>query len=456
MKSLLTLLLILLVAVSVVDYIRPVGIDVLSENNPIAFVEENIWNPIASSMETPSNVIPLDDYNLDFEAGTIGWHLHYLYSVPPDYWETTFEQSKSGRQSLRLAHTCDTTTSDDVRVTQTYTCLFRSDKLPQFDNNVYVKFYVKSLRKHENSWWPDPLYAFESQTMYSLNVEAIDEWGERIYSKDIIKEMYNRQNSQLVKIVEYDMVNEGNASEYFKKINGYDYNATKNGSLDAIQKMIDLQNSMTSGSVHYYVTEIDTLPVSSYAVYLGNGWYTIIMPIPKETRYLGFNSQVYCSGQNEFWSLGSWAGDQYFPNAPAKADTLTYLDGIVFIKSIADSDITVTNTTSTTTNTTGNDNWTNDVSDNTSSNTTTKSTATKIWGFLIFIGIILLIILLSSPRARKGVIMFGKKQNILPKGNTIIKTPRVPKVMPPAPEKKVSVRSYYRNPKGEGSGKGFL
>lgn len=80
----------------------------------------------------------------------------------------------------------------------------------------------------------------------------------------------------------------------------------------------------------------------------------------------------------------------------------------------------------------------------------------KFIGFLIFIGIIILIILLSSPRARKGVIMFGKKQNILPRGNTMLKTPRVPKVMPPAPEKKVAVRAYYRNAKGEGSGKGFL
>jgi hypothetical protein len=447
--------LILLVAVSVVDYIRPVGIDTISENNPIAFVQDNIWNPIASSMETPSNVIPLDNYNLDFEAGTIGWHLHYLYSVPPDYWETTFEQSKSGRQSLRLAHTCDTTETTNVRVYQTKQCLFRTDKLPEFEQNVYVKFYVKSLRKHENSWWPDPLYEFATQTQYSLNVEAIDEWGERIYTKDIITDIYNYQNSQLTKIVEYDMVDEGNATEYFKKINGYDYNATKNGSLEDIQKMIDLQNSQTSGKVYYYVTNIDSLPTSSYAVYLGDGWYTVIMPVPKETRYLGFNSQVNCSGQNEYWSYGPMM-TVYYPDAPASADTLTYLDGIVFINSITDSDIAVTNTTSTTTGTSSNTNWTNDVSDNTSSNTTTKSTATKIWGFLIFIGIIILIILLSSPRARKGVIMFGKKQNILPKGNTMIRTPRVPKVMPPAPEKRVAVRSYYRNPKGEGSGKGFL
>jgi hypothetical protein len=354
MKGVFGLLLIVFIVLSVYDYANPLDIPFFTENNPLKSVVSLVDT---STQETTSNVIQLPSYNLDFEYGTIGWHLHNLYSVPPDYWETTFEQSKSGRQSLRLAHTCTTTESGALKVEQTKQSLFRTDKLPAFDNNVYVKFYIKSLRKYENSWWDDPLYEFATMTSYSLNVEAIDEWGERIYSKDIIRDIYNYQNSQLVKIVEYDMIDEVNATEYFKKINGYDYNATYNGDLKAIQDMIDLQNSLTSGKVFYYVANTNTLPSSSYAVYLGDGWYTIIMPIPKGTRYLGFNSAVFCSGQNEYWSYGPMM-TVYYPDAPASADTLTYIDGITFIRVLSDStipDVLPTSTIDTTGNT-----WTTD------------------------------------------------------------------------------------------------
>ena len=89
----------------------------------------------------------------------------------------------------------------------------------------------------------------------------------------------------------------------------------------------------------------------------------------------------------------------------------------------------------------------------------TGSSTTKfqrIFGFLIFLAIIIGIILFSSPRARKGVIMFGKKKKILPKSSRLMKTPKAPKILPPSQEQKIPVRSYYRRPKGEGGGKGFL
>jgi len=445
MKGIFTILCMIFLLLFAVDYVNPLNMPVVSEYNPLPWVEDNIIGYI-SGQET-SNTVDLSDYNLDFEQGTIGWHVHYLYSVPIDYFDSTFEDAKSGRMSLRVAHSCSSLDSNSFRSETTERCLFRSDKLPAFDENVYVKFYIKSLRKHENSWWPDPLYEFSSVTKYSLNVEAIDEWGERVYTKDIIREIYDKQNSQLVKIVQYDMNGNASAQDYFKKINAIDYNATIHGSLDQIQAMIDLQNSMVSGSVSYYVTNTNELPKSSYAVYLGDGWYTVIMPIPKDTRYLGFNSQVYCSGQNEYWSFGSWAGDQYFPDAPAKANTLTYLDGITFIKTITNADVAVPSSTTVTNDTTNN--WSDDISD-TGGTSTSESLLTTLVRWLLFFGIIFILLILAFP---KKTDKFRRKLGI----NKVEKG--VKKMAPrtkTSNTKPIFVEGHYRAHKGEGSKGGLL
>lgn len=446
MKSLIVPLFIALLVVSTVDYLVPLNVPIITENNPFRYIEQDIYNPLKSGMAENTNVIDLGEYNLDFEYGTLGWHTHNLYSVPVDYFDSTFEDAKSGLQSLRVAHSCSSLDSDSFRPEITEKCLFRSDKLPAFNQNVYVKFYIKSLRKHENAWWVHPLYEYASTTSYSLNVEAIDEWGERVYTKNITNEMYNYQNSELVKIVEYDFSNNVSAEDYFKKINAIDYNATQHGSLDQIQAMINMQNMMAKSSVSYYVTNTNVLPSSSYAVYLGDGWYTIIMPIPKETRYLGFNSQVYCAGQNETWLYTAF-GDVFAPTAPGTADTLTYIDGITFINTITTADVTAPTITTATTNTPSDNEWTSDVNnDDGTGNTVGK---TKIWGFLLFVLMIIAIILFSSPKTRGKGVLFLRKNKILPRSTgKVFKTTR--RVAPVRQEKKILVHEHYRKEKTGG------
>lgn len=445
MKGIFSLLLVIMLCIVTIDYMHPLDIPVLTERNPLVWIEDGFMGFVGTQEEN-SNIVPLSEYNLDFENGTIGWHLHYLYSVPPDYWETTYEQAKSGRASLRLAHTCDTTTTNTLTSVQTKQCLFRTSKLPEFTDNVFVKFYIKTQRKYENSWWDTPLFEFATKTYYEFDVEAVDEWGTIIYQKDIVSDIYNYQNSQLTKIIEYDMISEGNASDYFKKINGYDYNATYNGSIESLQAMIDLQNSLTSGTVYYYIANVDSLPTSSYAVYLGNGWYTVIMPIPKETRYLGFNSKVYCIGQNATWNYGPYM-TVYYPDAPSSADTLTYLDGIVFIKTVTDSDVAITNSVD-------NSNWTNDVDENDNSNSNTTLTEgswfTKILRLFILIVIFGIIFILAFPKRTQKV---RNKLGINKVEKSAKKLP-MPKAQRNA--KPIYVKGHYRVNKGEGKGKGGI
>jgi hypothetical protein len=445
MKGIFTILCMVFLLLFAVDYVKPLGMPVVSEYNPLPWVEGNILGYISG--QEASNIVDLSDYNLDFEQGTIGWHLHYLYSVPPDYWEATFEDAKSGRMSLRLAHSCDSTDNGNLRSVQSEQCLFRTDKLPSFDNNIYVKFYIKSLRNYENAWWQHDLFDFQTLTTYSLNVEAIDEWGERIYTKDIISDIYTAQNSQLVKIVQYDFSNNVSAEDYFKKINAIDYNATIHGSLDQIQVMIDMQNSMSKSTVYYYVANTNELPKSSYAVYLGDGWYTVIMPVPKDIRYLGFDSHVYCSGQNEGWAPSGFGGYWYFPDAPAIADTLTYIDGITFIKAITNADVAVPSTTTVTNDTTNN--WSDDISD-TGDTSTSESLLTKLVRWLLFFGIIFILIILAFP---KKTDKFRRKLGI----NKVEKG--VKKMAPrtkTSNTKPIFVEGHYRAHKGESSKGGLL
>ncbi len=426
----------LLLILCVVDYATPYNVPIIMDNNPL---DTDYLDMIKGSFMEESNVISMPNNNLDFEYGTIGWHLHYMYSVPPDYWETTFEDSKSGHQSLRLAHTCDSSTFETVQGEQTKTCLFRTDKLQPFNSNVYVKFYVKSLRLHENAFWDNNFgNRFTTVTTYSLNVEAMDEWGERIYTKDIVDELYRYQNSQLVKVVEYDFSGNASAQDYFEKINAIDYNATHHGSLDQIQAMIDMQNSLVQGGVLYYVTNTNELPKSSYAVYLGNGWYTIIMPVPKETRYLGFNSQVYCTGQREFWSY-SWAGDTFHPTVPSKADTLTYIDGITFIKTISTQDITAPTST---TPTSSSADWTDDI-DNTNTNNAngTTSTGNNWLGLILFLGIVAVFVYLA---------FFNKGGKGKGKGSFLGKAVKTPKLRSEPKQKPILVKEHYRKQKNSG------
>jgi len=446
MKGILVPLFIALLVISTVDYIVPLNVPLITENNPFRYFEQEIYTPFESGMAENSNVIDLDEYNLDFEYGVIGWHTHNLYSVPVDYFDSTFDDAKSGLQSLRVAHSCSSLDSDSDRPEITEKCLFRSDKLPAFEKNVYVKFYIKSLRKHENSWWPNDFgYEYASQTTYSLNVEAIDEWGERIYQKDIISEMFNKQNSQLTKIIAYDYSNNASAEDYFKKINAIDYNATQHGSLDQIQAMIDMQNSFVQGEVLYYVTNVNSLPSSSYAVYLGDGWYTVIMPIPKETRYLGFTSQVYCAGQNEGWIYSAF-GDVFAPSAPGTADTLTYIDGITFINTVTSADVTAPTITNSNTVTPSDNDWTSDVNADNGGNTVGK---TKIWGFLLFVFLLIAVLFLGSPKNRQKGFLFLKKNKIIPRAATKTFKP-VAKAVPVRREKKILVHEHYRKEKSGG------
>jgi hypothetical protein len=353
MKGVFGLLLIGFIVLSTYDYYSPLGVPFFTENNPVDSVLSLMD---ISTQEVNSNIIPLPStYNMDFEYGTIGWKTHNLYSMPPDYIESTFEDKKSGYQSLRLAFSCDTEEGSGI-VTQTNHHLFRSSKLPEFDQNVYVKFYLKGKREYGNTWFDDPIWGLASATSFSITVQAIDEWGERIYTKNLISDYYDKDNSQIISIRTLETNNDTNATIYFEKMTNMDYNATLHGSLDEIQAMLDYQYSWSGSHVISYFATDNTLQPYVYAVYLGDGWYTVIMPLPKETRYLGFDITSYCYGATYGYTM---MGVAFAPAVPASVNAVLYLDGITFIQTLNQTDITNVVPTSTI-DTTGNTWTTND------------------------------------------------------------------------------------------------
>lgn len=409
MKQLFGLFLIAFVALSVYDYCEPLGLPFFTENNPVASM---ITLVNTSSQETTSNVIALPSYNLDFEYGTIGWKTHNLYSLPPEYIESTFEDKKSGYQSLRMAFSCDTEELSGMIVSQANHHLFRSSKLPQFDDNVYVKFYLKGARKYENTWFDDPVFGLASETSFTITVEAIDEWGERIYTKNLISDYYDKDNSMIVSIKTLETNEDVNATRYFEKINGMDYNATLHGSLDQIQAMLDYQYSWTGSHVVSYFATDNTLKPYVYAVYLGDGWYTVIMPLPKDTRYIGFDITSYCYGAHYSYTL---MGDAPTPAVPASANAVMYLDGITFIRVLDDTGVSGILPTSTID--TGGATWTDDEEiienvgdDDTVSTVTTLQLIKKFWWIPFLIGLSFVFGTLYSDKPKKKVKKKVKKK----------------------------------------------
>lgn len=409
MKQLFGLFLIAFVALSVYDYCEPLGLPFFTENNPVASM---ITLVNTSSQETTSNVIALPSYNLDFEYGTIGWKTHNLYSLPPEYIESTFEDKKSGYQSLRMAFSCDTEELGGGIVSQANHHLFRSSKLPVFDQNVYVKFYLKGKREYENTWFDDPIWGLASATSFSITVEAIDEWGERIYTKNLISDYYDKDNSHLISIYSLETNEDINATNYFKKINGMDYNATLHGSLKEIQAMLDYQYSWVGSTVSTYYAVDDTLKPYVYAVYLGDGWYTVIMPVPKETRYLGFDITSYCYGATYGYAL---MGDAFAPAVPASVDAVLYLDGITFIQTLNQESIS--NVVPTSTIDSGGATWTEDEEiienvddEDTVGAVTTMQLIKKFWWIPFLIGLSFIFGTLYNDKPKKKVKRKVKKK----------------------------------------------
>jgi hypothetical protein len=408
MKQLFGLFLIAFVALSVYDYCEPLGLPFFTENNPVASM---ITLVNTSSQETTSNVIALPSYNLDFEYGTIGWKTHNLYSAPPEYIESTFEDKKSGYQSLRMAFSCDTEEGSGI-VTMPNHHLFRSSKLPAFDQNVYVKFYLKGKREYENSWFDDPIWGLASETSFSITVQAIDEWGERIYTKNLISDYYDKDNSHLISIYTLETKEDINASNYFKEINGMDYNATLHGSLTEIQAMLDYQYSWVGSTVSTYYAVDDTLNPYVYAVYLGDGWYTVIMPVPKETRYLGFDITSYCYGATYGYTL---MGVAFAPVVPASVDAVLYLDGITFIQTLNQESIS--NVVPTSTIDSSGATWTDDEEiienvgdEDTVSTVTTMQLIKKFWWIPFLIGLSFIFGTLYNDKPKKKVKRKVKKK----------------------------------------------
>jgi len=423
----------LLLILCVVDYATPYNVPIIMDNNPL---DTDYLDMLKGSFMEESNVISIPDSNLDFEYGTIGWKTHNQYSLPPDYIDSTFEDKKSGLQSLRLAFSCDTEELDGGIVSQANHHLFRSSKLPAFDENVYVKFYLKGKRAYGNTWFDDPIYGLASDTSFSITVQAIDEWGERIYTKNLIADHYDKDNSVLVSVRTLETNEDINATNYFEKINNMDYNATKHGSLDEIQSMLDYQYSWVGSHVYTYFASDDTLKPYVYAVYLGNGWYTVIMPVPKETRYLGFDITSYCYGANYGYTL---MGTAFAPAVPAKVDAVLYLDGITFIKTISTQDITAPTST---TPTSSSADWTDDI-DNTNTNNTngTTSTGNNWLGLVLFLGIVAVFVYLA---------FFNKGGKGKGKGSFLGKAVKTPKLRSEPKQKPILVKEHYRKQKNTG------
>lgn len=409
MKQLFGLFLIAFVALSVYDYCEPLGLPFFTENNPVASM---ITLVNTSSQETTSNVIALPSYNLDFEYGTIGWKTHNLYSAPPEYIDSTFEDKKSGYQSLRMAFSCDTEDSAGGIVTINNHHLFRSSKLPPFDGNAYVKFYIKGVREYENTWFDDPIWGLASETSFSITVQAIDEWGERIYAKNIVSDYYNKDNSQLVSIYTLETKEDVNATVYFEKMNKMDYNATLHGSLDELQAMLDYQYSWNGSKVFSYYATTNTLESYVYAIYLGDGWYTVIMPVPKDTRYLGFDITSYCYGAKYGYTL---MGDAFAPAVPSSANAVMYLDGITFIRTLDDASVSGILPTSTIDS--GGATWTEDEEiienvgdEDTVSTVTTMQLIKKFWWIPFLIGLSFIFGTIYNDKPKKKVKRKVKKK----------------------------------------------
>jgi hypothetical protein len=425
----------LLLILCVVDYATPYNVPIIMDNNPL---DTDYLDMLKGSFMEESNVISIPDSNLDFEYGTIGWKTHNLYSLPPDYIDSTFEDKKSGLQSLRLAFSCDTEELDGGIVSQANHHLFRSSKLPAFDENVYVKFYLKGKRAYGNTWFDDPIYGLASDTSFSITVQAIDEWGERIYTKNLIADHYDKDNSVLVSVRTLETNEDINATNYFEKINNMDYNATKHGSLDEIQSMLDYQYSWVGSHVYTYFASDDTLKPYVYAVYLGNGWYTVIMPVPKETRYLGFDITSYCYGANYGYTL---MGVAFAPAVPAKVDAVLYLDGITFIKTISTQDITAPTST---TPTSSSADWTDDIDDSDDGTGTgnTSTTGNNWLGLVLFLGIVAVFVYLA---------FFNKGGKGKGKGSFLGKAVKTPKLRSEPKQKPILVKEHYRKQKNTGA-----